>query len=59
MSQSKRPTRKIDAIGAYASQLDSLFEEPAAMAHIVSEYAENLRPELGTYGERVWLHDVQ
>jgi LmbE family N-acetylglucosaminyl deacetylase len=52
-------TRKIGAISAYASQLSSLFAEPAALAQIVSNYAENLRPESGTYGERVWLHDIQ
>jgi LmbE family N-acetylglucosaminyl deacetylase len=52
-------TRKIGAIGAYASQLGSLFEEPSAMARIVADYAEMLRPEAGTYGERVWLRDVQ
>ena len=51
--------RKIGAIGAYASQLGSLFEEPAELARIVGEYAESLRPESGTYGERVWLCDVQ
>ena len=38
-------TRKIGAIGAYASQLGSLFEDPAALAQIVTDYAENLRPE--------------
>jgi LmbE family N-acetylglucosaminyl deacetylase len=52
-------TRKIGAISAYVSQLSSLFEEPAALARIVGEYAENLRPESGTYGERVWLRDIQ
>src|SRR6266508_169404 len=52
-------TRKIGAISAYASQLSSLFAEPAALARIVGDYAENLRPESGTYGERVWLRDVQ
>ena len=51
--------RKIGAISAYASQLSSLFEEPAALARIVGDYAENLRPESGTYGERVWLRDIQ
>jgi len=51
--------RKIGAISAYASQLGSLFADPAALAQIVSNYAENLRPESGTYGERVWLHDIQ
>jgi LmbE family N-acetylglucosaminyl deacetylase len=52
-------TRKIGAISAYTSQLGSLFDEPAAMARIVSEYAESLRPETGSYGERVWLCDIQ
>jgi LmbE family N-acetylglucosaminyl deacetylase len=51
--------RKIGAISAYASQLSSLFEEPAAFAQIVTDYAENLRPESGTYGERVWLRNIQ
>jgi len=52
-------TRKIGAIGAYASQLGSLFDEPEAMARIITDYAESLRPESGTYGERVWLRDIQ
>jgi LmbE family N-acetylglucosaminyl deacetylase len=52
-------TRKIGAISAYASQLRSLFDQPEEMAQIVSQYAENLRPESGTYGERVWLRDIQ
>jgi LmbE family N-acetylglucosaminyl deacetylase len=51
--------RKIGAISAYASQLSSLFEQPAALAQIVGDYAEHLRPESGTYGERVWLRDFQ
>jgi LmbE family N-acetylglucosaminyl deacetylase len=50
--------RKIGAISAYASQLGSLFEQPAALAQIVSDYAESLRPESGTHGERVWLRDI-
>ncbi len=52
-------TRKIGAISAYASQLSSLFEDPTALAQLVGDYAENLRPESGTYGERVWLRDIQ
>lgn len=52
-------TRKIGAISAYASQLNSLFKEPAAAEQIIRDYAESLRPEHGTYGERVWLHTVQ
>jgi LmbE family N-acetylglucosaminyl deacetylase len=52
-------TRKIGAIGAYASQISSLFEAPDAFAQIITDYAKNLRPENGTYGERIWLRDVQ
>jgi LmbE family N-acetylglucosaminyl deacetylase len=52
-------TRKIGAISAYASQLGSLFDQPHAMAQLITDYAENLRPESGTYGERVWLYDIQ
>jgi len=52
-------TRKIGAIGAYASQLGSLFDEPEAMARIITDYAESLRPENATYGERIWLRDTQ
>ena len=51
--------RKIGAIAAYATQLSSLFDRPDEMAQIVSDYAESLRPDTGTYGERVWLRDVQ
>jgi LmbE family N-acetylglucosaminyl deacetylase len=51
--------RKIGAIGAYASQLGSLFDEPEAMDRIVADYAESLRPDVGTYGERIWLRDTQ
>jgi LmbE family N-acetylglucosaminyl deacetylase len=52
-------TRKIGAIGAYTSQLGSLFDEPEAMARIITDYAESLRPENATYGERIWLRAVQ
>jgi hypothetical protein len=51
--------RKIGAIGAYVSQLGSLFDEPESMARIVAGYAEGLRPDVGTYGERIWLQDAQ
>jgi LmbE family N-acetylglucosaminyl deacetylase len=47
--------RKIDAIRAYASQVDSIFAGMAAPEQAVAEYAKRLRPESGTYGERVWL----
>lgn len=47
--------RKIHAIEAYASQIDTLFGDRAAMARSVSEYASGLQPETGTYGERLWM----
>ena len=52
-------TRKIGAIDAYASQLAEVFGDPTTMAQVVTEYAEVLRPETGTYGERLWLLDAQ
>lgn len=51
--------RKIGAIAAYASQLQELFGGPEAMERLVARYAEELIPEVGTYGERVWLWDAQ
>lgn len=50
-------TRKIGAIEAYASQISSLplFGDVESMRRVVTEYAEALRPEVGTYGERLWL----
>jgi LmbE family N-acetylglucosaminyl deacetylase len=48
-------SRKIRAISAYASQLDELFGGTEAMRQLVTGYAETLRPEEGTYGERLWL----
>lgn len=47
--------RKISAIEAYASQLTNLFGSQPAMAEMVTSYAEQLRPEVGTYGERIWM----
>ncbi len=47
--------RKISAIQAYASQISTLFGDLPAMASRVSAYAETLRPEAGTYGERIWM----
>jgi LmbE family N-acetylglucosaminyl deacetylase len=52
-------TRKIGAIDAYASQLAEVFGDPTSMAQVVTEYAEMLRPDTGTYGERLWLRDAQ
>jgi LmbE family N-acetylglucosaminyl deacetylase len=48
--------RKIAAIRAYTSQLSSLFDDPATLDRFVAEYAESLRPDVGTYGERVWIN---
>lgn len=47
--------RKIGAIEAYASQIETLFGDSGAMARSVTEYAEGLRPDEGTYGERLWV----
>ncbi|MBX0327252.1 PIG-L family deacetylase [Oscillochloris sp. ZM17-4] len=47
--------RKISAVEAYASQISTLFGDLATMAERVTAYAEGLRPEAGTYGERIWM----
>jgi LmbE family N-acetylglucosaminyl deacetylase len=47
--------RKISAIESYSSQMSTLFGDVAAMARSVTAYAEGLRPESGTYGERIWM----
>jgi LmbE family N-acetylglucosaminyl deacetylase len=47
--------RKIRAAAAYESQLDVLFGGAAAMEQQLHDYAEDMRPEAGTYGERLWL----
>jgi hypothetical protein len=47
--------RKIRAAAAYESQLDVLFGGPTAMEQLLHDYAEDMRPEAGTYGERLWL----
>ena len=52
-------TRKIGAIDAYASQLAGLFDDPEARTLVITQYAEELRPDVGTYGERLWLRDAQ
>jgi LmbE family N-acetylglucosaminyl deacetylase len=51
--------RKIGAVELYASQLSELFGGPAAMAQALTAYAEGLFPDEGTYGERLWMRDVQ
>lgn len=48
--------RKISAIEAYASQIGTLFGDGQHMAYVVTTYAETLRPDVGTHGERLWLH---
>lgn len=47
--------RKISAIQAYVSQIGTLFGDLETMAARVTAYAEGLRPEAGTYGERIWM----
>jgi hypothetical protein len=52
-------SRKIGSIAAYTSQISTLFGDLEHMDRAVREYAEELRPEIGTYGERLWLLDLQ
>ncbi|NTU86038.1 MAG: PIG-L family deacetylase [Chloroflexales bacterium] len=47
--------RKIGAIESYQSQIGVLFSNNAAMARSVTSYAERMRPEGGTCGERLWV----
>jgi len=48
-------SRKIGAVATYASQIAVLFGNTAAMRRMITEYAKGLRPDVGTYGERLWL----
>lgn len=48
-------SRKLGAIASYASQMGELFRGEAVMHEQLTAYHETLRPEQGTYGERVWL----
>lgn len=50
--------RKISSIEAYASQIDHVFGDIQQMTRQVTMYAEELRPDIGTYGERLWLRRV-
>lgn len=47
--------RKIAALEAYASQIGTLFGDPAAMAEAVTTYAAQLRSGSAAYGERIWV----
>ncbi|WP_129626396.1 PIG-L deacetylase family protein [Candidatus Oscillochloris fontis] len=47
--------RKISAIESYTSQIIALFGDLPTMAARVTAYAEGLRPDAGTYGERIWM----
>jgi LmbE family N-acetylglucosaminyl deacetylase len=47
--------RKISAVESYGSQISTLFGDVATMARSVTAYAEGLRPDSGTYGERIWM----
>ncbi|KAB8142351.1 PIG-L family deacetylase [Chloroflexia bacterium SDU3-3] len=48
-------SRKIGSIASYASQMGELFGGEDAMRKQIIDYHEQLRPEVGTYGERVWV----
>lgn len=48
-------SRKLGAISSYGSQMNELFGGDAAMRERMTAYHETLRPETGTYGERVWV----
>jgi LmbE family N-acetylglucosaminyl deacetylase len=52
-------SRKLGAIAAYASQIGTLFGDVETMRQQVRAYAEELRPDVGTYGERLWLLNAQ
>jgi LmbE family N-acetylglucosaminyl deacetylase len=52
-------SRKIGAVAAYTSQLSSLFGDADGLRRQIRDYAEQLRPDTGTYGERFWLLDAQ
>jgi LmbE family N-acetylglucosaminyl deacetylase len=52
-------SRKIGAVAAYASQIATLFGDVDVMRRQIRDYAEELRPDIGTYGERLWLLDTQ
>jgi LmbE family N-acetylglucosaminyl deacetylase len=49
-------SRKIGAVSAYTSQLDTLFGGAEAMAQQIKDYAQKLRPDIvDAYSERLWL----
>ncbi|MCG8350219.1 MAG: PIG-L family deacetylase [Chloroflexales bacterium] len=50
--------RKISAIEAYRSQIATLFGNTLAMTEAVTSYAEELQPDIGIYGERLWLRQA-
>ncbi len=47
-------TQKISAIEAYESQIGELFGGAEPMGRAITAYGADLRPEDGTYGERIW-----
>jgi LmbE family N-acetylglucosaminyl deacetylase len=51
--------RKLGAVAAYASQIAELFGDTEAMRRVIKDYDEQLRPDVGTYGERLWLLAAQ
>lgn len=48
-------SRKLGAIASYSSQIGQLFGDDIAMRQEMTAYHELVRPEIGTYGERVWV----
>lgn len=47
--------RKTAAIGAYASQLATIFAAHGPMPQVVADYARSVAPAGAEYGERVWI----
>jgi LmbE family N-acetylglucosaminyl deacetylase len=47
--------RKTAAIGAYASQLATIFAGHGPMPEVVADYARRVAPAGAAYGERVWI----
>jgi LmbE family N-acetylglucosaminyl deacetylase len=45
---------KLNAIQAYASQMDALFGGAEAMVHAMRAYAQSARLDTGAFGERLW-----
>ena len=52
--------RRTEAIGAYASQVPTIFRHYGPFESVVRSYAANLASSPGCYGERFWrLADLE